>query len=208
MEFKRLERVTGIILAGGSSRRMGRCKWSLKLAGKELIFWTVQALLPLVGEIVIVKRPGQPIAVPGVRIVNDDLSYPPSALRGIVAGLIASKTGWSFFCGCDMPFIRPELVSFLYQMTPGFRGVVPVLEDGPHPLHSFYHRDLIKPIKKNLEERDLKLLKITEQAGVKMVTEEDFSGVELDRSSFFNINTPEDIQLAERMIAARGDKSG
>lgn len=208
MDLKRLKDVTGVILAGGSSRRMGRSKWSLKLAGKELIFWTVQALQPVVGEIIIVKRPEQRIEVPGIKAVNDDLSYPPSALRGIVAGLMESKTGWSFFCGCDMPFIQPELVKFLFDLTPGYKGVIPVLEDGPHPLHSFYHKDLIGQIRENLETKSLKLLEIAGEPEIRRVTLKDLDGFNLDPTSFFNINTPEDFRRAEIMIAARRDGSG
>jgi len=208
MDFNRLEDVTGVILAGGSSRRMGWSKWSLDLAGKKLISWTVQALQPVVGEIIIVKRPEQRIEIPGVKAVNDDLSYPPSALRGIVAGLMESKTGWSFFCGCDMPFIQPELVKFLFVLTSGYKGVVPVLEDGPHPLHSFYHKDLVGQIRENLETNSLKLLEIARQPEVRRVTLEDFAGFNLDTISFFNVNTPEDFRRAEKMIAARRDGSG
>ncbi len=208
MGFDIRGKVTGVILAGGKGRRMGQSKWMLNLDGRKLISWTIEALEPLFGEIIIVKRPKQKIEFPGVRIVNDDLSYPPSALRGIAAGLMETKTEWAFFCGCDMPFIQEDLVRFLFKFTSGYKGVVPVLEDGPHPLHSFYHRDLIKPIKEKLENKSFKLLRITDHPGVRTVTPEDFAGFNLDRSSFFNVNTPEDLERAGKIIAARRDRSG
>ncbi len=199
---------SGIILSGGISRRMGQCKWNLPLGNRPLLSWTVAALQKIAREIIVVKRPEQDIFVEGVRQVDDNLDYPPSALRGILAGLEASKTEWSFFCGCDMPFIQPGLIKFLWKMTPGWKGLMPLLEDGPHPLHSFYHRDLIEPIRANLEQGTLRLMGIARQQDVKKVAPEDLEGFNWDPTSFFNINTPEDLYRAEQMLAARRDKSG
>ncbi len=199
---------SGIILSGGISRRMGQSKWNLPLGNRPLLSWTVAALQSVAREIIVVKRPEQDISVTGVRQVEDDLDYPSSALRGILAGLQASKTEWSFFCGCDMPFIQPELIKFLWKMAPGWKGLMPVLEDGPHPLHSFYHRDLMEPVRANLEQGTLRVMAIARQRGVRKVSSEDLEGFNWDPASFFNVNTPEDLYRAELMLAARRDKSG
>lgn len=122
-----------IILAGGASNRVGKDKGLLDFKGKPLINWVIEAVKPLTGQIYVVCSGKQASAydrsTTGVQVIKD--LYPEkSPLIGLISGLKAVKTGYAFITACDMPFIKTELVSFLFEQAKGHEGSIIVKSDG------------------------------------------------------------------------------
>ncbi len=70
----------GVILIGGSSTRMGTDKSALMLDGQTMLDRTIAAISPLVGEILIVGKPGSPAT--GSNTSGDDASKSPASSSG------------------------------------------------------------------------------------------------------------------------------
>src|SRR5262245_34406731 len=105
-------RTGSIILTGGRSKRMGRPKESLRIAGETLLGRTVETLLGCTAPVVVVARAGQelPALPPAARIITDEV---PDAgpLAALVAGLrllraedLLGDQDAVFATGCDAPF--------------------------------------------------------------------------------------------------------
>ena len=108
--------VSGVIMAGGVSRRLGKNKALERIGSKALIERVIDSLVPLTTAVlVVVARPKQAatLHLPSwVRVVTD--RYPGrGSLGGIFTGVDASAEPWSLVVACDMPFLRPEPIAYL-----------------------------------------------------------------------------------------------
>ena len=107
-----LLKFSGIILAGGTSRRLGQDKRFLSINGQPLIDRVLQRLRPLVGELLIVSREPEHFTDLGARVVVD--RYPGmGVLAGVHAGLAAAQGDWAFVVAADLPFLNPALLRAL-----------------------------------------------------------------------------------------------
>ena len=183
----RLE-VTGIILAGGKSSRMGRNKALLDFGGRRIIERTVDLFKSIFPEVIIVTNTPEEYANLGIKTVTD--IFPgKGSLGGIYTGLIHSSYDYSFIASCDMPFLRRELIEFLVGLKEGYDLVVPRLKDGHEPLHAVYSKKCIK-------KGDLRIIGFYPEVEVREVSEEELAPYISVPSPFVNINTPEEYEEA------------
>lgn len=132
--------VTGILLAGGKSRRMGMDKARLEIDG-EMLFVRSLSLLQRYFPTVLIAGDRPDLAQPGVRILPD--IYPGSALGGLYTGLQAAQTDWIFVAPCDMPYPDDRLAKLLLDQRNGFDAVVPRTPNGYEPVFAVYHRNCL-----------------------------------------------------------------
>ena len=103
------EPATGIILAGGQSRRMRADKAFLVLDGQRLIERVLRVLQQVCGEIIIVSSDTRPYAMLGTRLVPDSIrSF--GAIAGLHAALQAMDTDLGVAVAVDMPFLSSPLL--------------------------------------------------------------------------------------------------
>ena len=90
-----------------------------------------------------------------------------------------------------MPFLYDELVSNIITISreANYDCVVPRTSLGLEPLHAVYSKKIIETVKKALEAGDFSIRQLLNQCRCKYVDVEDRY-----RRSFFNINTPEDLE--------------
>ena len=103
--------ITGIILAGGKSSRMGTDKSFLSLKGKPFVQYSIDALKPLVSEIIIVSD-NEAYNGFGLKRVNDIIKN-AGPVSGIYSGLEASTTEYNLILSCDIPLINSEILEKL-----------------------------------------------------------------------------------------------
>jgi hypothetical protein len=105
--------VTGVVLAGGRSRRFGRDKLSEPYRGRPLLHHAVGRLIEVCDEVVVVLAPetAEPAMPPGagVRFARDELEG-SGPLAGALAGLEAADGEWIVLAGGDMPDLRPAVL--------------------------------------------------------------------------------------------------
>ena len=200
------DNISGIVLAGGQSRRLGRDKALEPVQGQPLIQRVIQRVRQVSCEtVVVVADQSRGDALPldvDTRIALD--IYPGGgSLGGIFSGLSAAQEDWGVVVACDMPFLNLALLRYLAGLREDADAVVPVLEGRPEPTHSLYSKACLPHIEARLKANDLKISGFFDDVRVTYVPEDDIARFDPDYLSFFNINSPADLEKA-LALAAQG----
>lgn len=193
----RIAGVTGAILSGGPSSRMGCDKALLPYRGGRFIEAIHRKMAELFEEVIVVgSESGQYDFMP-CRLVPD-LFPGMGALAGIHSALFHSDTDRIFVVACDMPHVKGELVRYLC----GFGGeadvVVPEGESGLVPLHAVYGKSALSAIEQALRDGRRELCSFHERLKVRRVGRATVESIDPGLCSFRNINTPEDYYRFRR----------
>ncbi|HZN44013.1 MAG TPA: molybdenum cofactor guanylyltransferase [Nitrospiraceae bacterium] len=197
-----IEDVTGVLIAGGKSRRMGQDKRFLKVDGRSLIDRTVDVLEKVFTSIVIAfAEPLEHWNARGHRVVFDALPDCGS-LGGLYTGLVASPRPWIFAVACDMPFLNPAVVRYMAGLDDGSDIVAAKLVSGHQPMHAFYSRRCVPIFERMAKQRRLKIQDVFSHPDlrVKIVPESELTALDPKLLSFRNINTPEDFDSAAALL--------
>ena len=199
--------VSGVALAGGRSKRLGRNKAVEKIGGQSLIERVVGKLSQVTSETVVVVAEESKAAdlnlPPWVRTAAD--LYPGTgSLGGIFTGLSAVKGNYGVVVACDMPFLNVDLIRFMLDIASDYDAVVPRLQGRPEPLHAVYSKTCVGPIERCLQADQLKIAIFFEQINVAYLEEDDIEAFDPSHLSFFNVNTQEDLDKALALEAEYG----
>lgn len=200
------EGVSGVVLAGGQSRRLGRDKAVEIVGGQPIIRRVLERVAGLTSEnIVVAADQSRGDALPlldNTRVVPD--VYPGmGSLGGIFSGLAAARNEWAVVAACDMPFLNPDLLGYLLSLREGADVVAPVVEGRPEPTHALYSRECLPFIEERLSAGELKITGFYGGVKVRYVEEEEIRHFDPELLSFFNVNSPQDLERA-RKLAAEG----
>ena len=196
--------VTGIILAGGRSRRLGRDKAVEPFGGQPLIRRVIERVAPLADEIVVVVADtarGQALPLDVEHRVAVDIYPDGGSLGGIFSGLSTANTDWGLVVACDMPFLNVPLLEYMLGQRNGCDAVVPQPGAFPEPTHALYSRACLPHIEARLRANDLKISGFFEEVRVRYVDEEEIRQFDPELLSFFNVNSPEDLARAHALAA-------
>ena len=149
------ENITGFVLAGGKSTRMGRDKGLIVLNNKRMVEFAIQALKPICRSIIILSNQEEYKAL-GYPVYPDTIKN-KGPLAGICTGLSITETSWNVFTCCDSPFVTPTLFSFLLNESKGYEAVVPWYDGKVYPLTAAYHASCLKPFEKQVQNEKLKV---------------------------------------------------
>jgi molybdopterin-guanine dinucleotide biosynthesis protein A len=190
MEFD----VTCAILAGGESRRMGQGqdKAFIQVGGISLFDYVYDTCKELFSEIIIVTNQPQQFCDYRARIVLDELRGSGS-LGGLYTGLMRASDYHTFCVACDMPFLKPELISYLVEKRLNYDIVMPITKEGLEPLHALYSKRCIEPIRKLLARGEFKISELLSQVDVWYCQEEELKKIDPTLASFTNVNTKKDL---------------
>lgn len=195
--------MTGIILSGGKSTRMGENKAFIEIEGVPIVSRIYTLFKELFQEVVIVTN--QPELFKNFdSIIYSDLLPNKGALGGLYTGLFFSTFQYSFCVACDMPFIKKSLVQYLINHIEGEDVIVPRGKDGLQPLHAVYSKNCLDPIKKIMEQGRYKIIDFYNLVSIKIVEEKDFTSLDPLRESFINVNTPEELFMILKVKASHG----
>ena len=201
--------VTGIILAGGLSRRLGRDKAVEPIKGQPLVGRVMDALSGIADELVVVvntPQRGRELPLRDSAVVAVDIYPNAGSLGGIFTGLSSASNQWGIVVACDMPFLNLDLLSYLLSFRESHDAVVPVLDGRPEPTHAAYSKVCLSAIEARLEANDLKIARFFDDVRVKYVSQRRVEEIDPRRRSFFNVNTEEDLARA-RLLAREGTGS-
>ena len=188
--------VTGIILAGGKSTRMGKTKALIEIQGIPIIERICVLFKKLFQEVWIITDQGELFKGLGAKL-HDDLIPNLGALGGLYSGLVLSSFPHSFCVACDMPFLRESLIDYLLCQIDGFAAVVPKTNDGWQPLHAVYSKECLEAINEIVAEKKTKIIDIYPRIKLRVVEEGEFHPLDPLNESFINVNTPEDLARIE-----------
>lgn len=191
--------LSGIVLAGGKSQRMGRNKALMELGGKTLISRVLERLARLCDELIVSANELELYADLPARVVPDQISG-SGALGGVHAGLMAMRNERAVVVACDMPFLSLALLRYMAVVAPAYDVVVPVVRGYYEPLHAVYSVNCVGPIEQLVAEGPQRVVALYRRVRVREVTEGEarLFGAQF---SFMNVNTPEDWAEAQRLSA-------
>ena len=187
----RIQGVTGVILAGGISRRMGSDKALLPYRGGlfiEAVHRQMAALFPEV--LVVAASPDQYPFLPCRQVT--DLFPGGGVLAGVHSGLVHASHPAIFVVACDMPFLNDALIRLLVSRADGADVVLPRSDSGAEPLHALYARSCLPAVTASLERGERRIISFFPEVHVREVPPEEIAAIDPGFASFRNINTPEE----------------
>lgn len=199
--------VTGVILAGGSSRRMGENKALLQLGDAPLIEHVIRRVRLVADEVLLITNTPTEYAHLGLPM-HADIFPDTGALGGIYTGLTHAAHETVLSVACDSPFLEPKLLTYLVSVLGEYDAVMPyTLSDGDkrtlQTLCAAYSKRCLPLIAAMLEDAELRVHRLPERAHVQCVTPDVWRLFDPEGLSFFNINTPEDFDRANSYLRAR-----
>lgn len=197
--------VTGMILAGGASSRMGRNKALIELEGQPLIARVVQALRPLADDILIVANDPQPLSFLNLPIIPDITpGYGP--LMGLYSGLKGASGELAVMVAVDMPFLTPDFLRFLLALAPDHDVVIPEAGGRLHPLCAVYRRTTCLPaIEQVIARGQRRLIAFHPLVRVRRVGEDELRAISPDLLALANVNTPQELAWARERLRETRD---
>jgi molybdopterin-guanine dinucleotide biosynthesis protein A len=188
------EEVTGAVLTGGLSTRLGRDKVLLPYQGKPLAAHVHGILSELFPNVLLIGHPRPELESLGL-ICIPDLIPGKGALGGIYTSLVSCRTPYVFIAAADMPFLTSALISRIATFRSSADAVIPMGPRGREPLCAVYSRTCVKAVRKSLDVDTLKVIPALE--GLKIVSPE-IAATADGSDPFVNINYPDDVRFLGR----------
>jgi molybdopterin-guanine dinucleotide biosynthesis protein A len=190
--------MTGAVLAGGRSTRMGTNKALLEFGGVRIIERLLETLRPLFAEVAIVANDPGVYGYLGVPIWPDRVPG-AGALGGLYTAVRNSSHSQTFCIACDMPCPSSRLIAYLQRLAPGHDAVVPRTADGYQPLHAVYGKSCVPAMESLLAARRLKIDQLFPLVRVRIVEEPELRPIDPLLHAFLNVNTREELEAAAQI---------
>ena len=161
--------ITGVILAGGKSSRMGQNKALMALGGKRLVDRVVAVMRSVFDALLMVTNTPEVYADLGVPMVQD--VWPEKgSLGGIYSAIHHVDTPYCLVVACDMPFLQAAMLHYLITQMSDYDVVVPDALGELQTLHAIYSKACLHPIERRLEMNRLRITGFFPDVRVRTVT--------------------------------------
>ena len=202
--------VTGVILAGGKSRRMGENKALMRLGEDSLIGHVIRRIRLVTDELLLITNTPTEYAHLDLPMHGDIVSN-TGALGGVYTGLTFASHDAVLCVACDSPFLEPKLLTYLVSALGEYDAVMPYTYEETRvkylsyndtrritfqTLCAAYSKRCLPIIELMLQESELRVHALHERAHIKRISPEVWQTLDPDGISFFNINSPEDFDRA------------
>jgi molybdopterin-guanine dinucleotide biosynthesis protein A len=193
--------ITGVLLAGGKSRRMGKDKRNLILQGETLFQRALDVLVETFKEVIVVLGVDDfPVKYDNVRVVND-LIPNRAAAGGLFTGLYYSKTPRVFAVACDMPFLNQDVIRFMVSQSLDADITLAELAHGLQTMHAVYSKSCEPHLKLMVKSENLRIQSLLDVSSlhIRKISESELVSIDKHLSSFMNLNSPADYEMARKM---------
>lgn len=189
--------VTGFVLAGGKSSRMGSDKSLLPWNGSTLLQQTKTLLDQVCAKVFILGPPE--LYGPFGSCIED--IYPDCGpLGGIHAALAHSTTAYSLITAVDTPFISREFLSYMIERALDASALVtsPRINGALQPTCAVFSREFLPIAEEALKSGKYKLEPLFPPPQTLVLAEADLAQFASLGEMFDNLNTPQDLERARR----------
>ena len=197
--MNKIKGITGVVLAGGKSKRMGQDKRFLRWQGMNLLDSVCGVLNELFDEVIVVTAvPDYEKGSLPVRFITDDIPNKGS-MGGLFSGVRQSQNPYCFAVACDMPYLNHEVIERICQSPPADVVVVKLLQ-GVQPLHARYSKNCLPFLEEMIHGSNLKIQDLFTDSRISslILDEAQFSDLDPYCRSFMNVNTPSDWEFARK----------
>jgi molybdopterin-guanine dinucleotide biosynthesis protein A len=194
--------LSGFVLAGGKSSRMGRDKAAVTLNGLTLLQHALAALRAVCRDVAIL---GKHELYGSLAPVYEDIFPGCGPLGGIHAALSSSKTQFNLIIAVDTPFLAPKFLSYLAEKAIDAGAVVttPEIDDYTQPLCTVYSLDFRSIAEHALRLGNYKIVPLFPKARTLAIKESELRRFAFAVDMFENLNTPEDLARARRRFSGQ-----
>lgn len=208
-----MSKACAIVLAGGASSRLGRDKAFVEVEGQTLIARVVTRLRTVVDEVLIVANDPPRFAALGAPVFGD-VYRGIGALGGLHAALSALETThheYGLVVGCDMPLLNPDLLRYMLSLRSQraqFDVVMPRIGEYYEPLHALYSRRCLPTVEQHIRDGERRILRALADLNIRYLTPAEIARYDPQHLSFFNVNTPQDLERARSLLEKRRTPGG
>jgi molybdopterin-guanine dinucleotide biosynthesis protein A len=191
--------ITGFVLAGGKSSRMGQDKALLELAGRTLLERAMALVRSVTPEVWIV---GSSTKFEHFGTVVEDAHTNRGPLGGIHAALRSTRSELNLLLAVDLPFVEAPFLAYLAKTARESDAMVTVVRDSGHwqPLCAVYRRSFGVLAEEALLQRKNKIDALFKEAKTRVIDEDEMTVQGFNPAMFHNLNTPEDWRAAEQIL--------
>jgi molybdopterin-guanine dinucleotide biosynthesis protein A len=193
-----------VIFAGGRATRLGGArKAMLRVGDRTILERVLDALGPLVQERLALVDQLELPSLPGLQLVVDERPH-DGPLAALAHGLQVARFDVCLLVASDMPFVSRDAFAYLLRMhaEESARVVVPYVDGHLEPMHSVVsRRALASAIEPFLASGERRLFRVLESLDPRLVHADEMRTLDPELRTLFNVNTPEDLAAAERLIA-------
>ncbi len=202
--------MTGVLLAGGKSLRMGQDKRFLDLAGQTLLERALSVLESLFSEILVVAAEPEPKLASLRHKLVTDLIPGCATLGGLYTGLSLAGHPRVFACATDMPLLDRAVIERMAELGQGADVVMAKLASGLQPMHAIYSKACLPHLERMARTKNLRVQELSRATDltVRLVAEHELEDLDPRFLSFLNINTPADLEFVRKLLAGRRTNSG
>ena len=184
-------------------RMGGRPKALIELGGKRIIERVLDAVAPVVDDVLIVTNTPELYEFLRVPMIGD--AYPDhGSLGGIFTGLRAATGESAFTVACDMPFLHRDVVRMVVDRAGEADVVIPRVAAQLETMHACYAKTCLPHIEARLHARRLRIVGFLDSVRVVEIDEADVARHREPALAFMNVNTPEELARARGLVARLG----
>lgn len=197
--------LTVVIQAGGASSRMGEDKALKPFLGRPLIQRVIERLKPIADEMIVTTNRPQDYEFLGLRL-TPDLIPSRGALGGLYTAVASASQPYVAVAACDMPFASETFFQSARDVMDleGADVVIAQTGEGYEPMHALYRRETCLPaIKSAIDADQWKVISWFAQVRVRVLTPDEIKTMDPAGLCFWNLNTPEEFQSAERLASGQ-----
>ena len=197
----RIEHITGVLLAGGKSTRMGRDKRMLTVGGKSLFHHGLEKMESLFSEVIVVVAEITSVVENLKAQVVTDLIPDRGSAGGLYTGLFYASNPHIFAVACDMPFLDSAVIRHMCTFARSTDIVMVKLAMGLQPMHGVYSKRCLPPLEDMVKTERLCIQDLVHRNDLTatILDEETIKVIDPGCLSFVNVNTPADLEFATKM---------
>jgi molybdenum cofactor guanylyltransferase len=205
-----MDLVTGFVLAGGKSSRMGQDKAFIQLGGHTLLSHALELAKSATGGACVV---GSKEKFAAFGQVVEDIYPGHGPLAGIHSALISTQTELNLILAVDMPFLQADFLNYLIAQARFSTAtvVVPATKTGVQPLCAVYRREFAEIAERSLLVEKNKVERLFAEVETRVVRQDELERNGFSEEMFRNLNTELDWEEARQKVSAastRGQDSG
>ncbi len=186
-----MDSLTGVVLAGGKSTRMGKNKSFLSYRGKNLIDVPIETLTGIFSDVVLsVNNPEDYSGYSLPKVVDQ---YSEIGPMGGITSVLKSGRQRIFCVACDMPFLNQALIEYLCSFI-DYDAVIPIWEGHAEVMHSVYSDSLVPAFENAISSHRYKITDALKASNVRYIYADEIRPLDPSGDSFRNVNTPMDYE--------------
>lgn len=197
--------ITGIILAGGKSTRMGENKSLLKIDELTVIERVIRLMNSIFNDVILITNTPEEYEFVDIPIYKDIFEY-KGPLAGIHSGLINSTADDNFIISCDMPLINPEMINHVVSYKSDKFIRIGRANNHAQTLFGMYSKNILSSLEKILAQNNNESIKQNIFSVFRLLDKVDHEIIDLEACEgytehlFYNMNRPEDYEKIKKIM--------